>query len=159
MLEIQVEEIDWSLSKEQMEALVFGLNYFELSYAPVTLVVKCVNLDHDGDTVDLDEVIELRIANHEDWRRTLWHELAHVKQYVNDELELEKTHAVWKGKLRVREDSHYWYEPWEIEAREMEDELDVAYFKRVAASHATSLQTAKKEEAAKNSWEEDVEEC
>ena len=127
MIDIEVKEIDWVLEKEHIDAIVFGLKQLDLTYAPVTLIIECSSLGegHHGDTVDLDEEIVLRLSNDSEWRRTLWHELAHVKQYVNDELELESEYAVWKGKLIKR--TEYWDEPWEVEAREVEEKLEDVY--------------------------------
>lgn len=45
---------------------------------------------------------------------TLAHEMVHVKQYINGELNDEMT--LWKGKKVDSDKMDYWVHPWEIEA-------------------------------------------
>jgi len=49
---------------------------------------------------------------------TLAHEMVHVKQYLNDELNEEMT--LWKGKKVDSDNMDYWIHPWEIEASGIE---------------------------------------
>ena len=54
------------------------------------------------------------------------HEMTHIKQFVYDELDLDK--CAFKGEQYIIEnDLDYWFSPWEIEARGMEQAL-WAYF-------------------------------
>jgi hypothetical protein len=49
--------------------------------------------------------------------KTLAHELVHIKQFVYGETNEALTR--WKGN-KVSNDTDYWFEPWEIEARGLE---------------------------------------
>jgi hypothetical protein len=49
---------------------------------------------------------------------TLAHEMVHVKQYV--EGELDDTMTTWRGKKIKSDNIEYWYQPWEVEALGLE---------------------------------------
>lgn len=61
--------------------------------------------------------------------KTLFHELAHVKQYHNKELKISavKKCSVWKGELysteRINEIEYYKNLPWEVEARMISENM------------------------------------
>lgn len=53
------------------------------------------------------------------------HEFTHIKQYHKGELrDLGKTEHIWHGKNKsIMEPIDYWFAPWEIEARGMEQAI------------------------------------
>lgn len=55
---------------------------------------------------------------------TLIHELIHVRQFAHNELKFFKTQGVnrWQDTL-IGEETEYWNEPWEVEARFYESKL------------------------------------
>lgn len=54
--------------------------------------------------------------------RLIAHELTHVNQFEKGELIWTEDDAVYKGELyRYENDLEYWFAPWEVEARGMED--------------------------------------
>ena len=53
---------------------------------------------------------------------TLFHELVHVKQFELDGLYMSQELMMFKGE-RHPQDACYWWYPWEIEARGMEEAL------------------------------------
>ncbi len=56
-----------------------------------------------------------------DYLMTLFHELTHLKQYISQDLQGVNPDVVkWKGKPVKVGSINYWLEPWEIEARGME---------------------------------------
>ena len=65
----------------------------------------------------------LDIALYGNWMSTLAHELVHVKQFARKEL--DPALQYWKGKDHV--DTEYWQQPWEIEARKLQQKLMKAY--------------------------------
>lgn len=61
---------------------------------------------------------------------TLAHEMVHVKQYLNGELNEEMT--LWKGKKVDSDNMDYWIHPWEIEAHGVEQGL---IYKFITTNH------------------------
>jgi len=51
--------------------------------------------------------------------RTLFHELAHVKQYAKKELVYKAKYSLWKGQ-QFADIANEWNRPWEREARKYE---------------------------------------
>lgn len=116
--------------KSLLKPLEFGINLLELHHAPVDLFVYLVEMPngYHGDSIDLDDRIEIRInSNSSDKVSTLFHELVHAKQYINDELILEGDHAVYHEKLYKREEIQYEDEPWEVEAFILEQKMMEAW--------------------------------
>lgn len=75
----------------------------------------------------------LEISNEldgEELIKTIAHELVHVKQYVKNELrERYKPyhHHMWHKELIIVNDDNCYDVPWEVEARELEEELFERY--------------------------------
>ena len=59
---------------------------------------------------------------------TLAHEMVHVKQYVNGEL--NDTMTNWRGKKVNSDNIEYWSQPWEIEAYGIQAGLFTKFAKR-----------------------------
>jgi fructose-1,6-bisphosphatase/sedoheptulose 1,7-bisphosphatase-like protein len=69
-------------------------------------------------------LIVLKKGNREQLLQTLAHEMVHVKQWVNGEVDEEQTH--WKGKkVKASKDQDVF--PWEKEARALEKSLYQAF--------------------------------
>jgi hypothetical protein len=56
---------------------------------------------------------------------TLAHEMVHVKQYVNEDI--NDSLSVWKGTKVNSDDIDYWEQPWEVEAHGLEKGLFFKY--------------------------------
>lgn len=56
---------------------------------------------------------------------TLAHEMVHVKQYINGELNEEM--STWKGRKVNSDKIDYWVQPWEVEAHGLEQGLIYKY--------------------------------
>lgn len=97
------------------------------SPVPLVIILRDFECNSHGDALDLDEKCIIRLARKGNWLSTLFHELEHIRQYIEDELELEQDQAMWRGKKVLRGD--YWSEPWEVEARKVEDKLFSKYRK------------------------------
>ena len=59
------------------------------------------------------------VALYGNWLSTLAHEMVHVKQFAKDELDMALCY--WKGKDHTKTD--YWKQPWEKEARKLQQKL------------------------------------
>ena len=67
------------------------------------------------------------VGLHGNWLTTLAHEMVHVKQFARNELDSALT--VWKGKDHTN--TEYWDQPWEREARRLQNKLVVAFEKEL----------------------------
>lgn len=76
------------------------------------------------DPVDRRNFI-IDVALYGNWLATLAHEMIHVKQFARDELDMGLCY--WKGKDHTRTD--YWKQPWEKEARKLQQKLVNNYAK------------------------------
>lgn len=114
------------------DAIAFGLDELDLWACDAELQV-ILRGDYPcgsyGDCIDLNHEIVVRVSKQSHWLKTLFHELVHVKQYINDELELEQDFAMWKGRLYKSDETEYWDSPWEVEARKKEEKLYRKYRK------------------------------
>lgn len=59
------------------------------------------------------------------WLSTLAHEMVHVKQFARGELSSSLQH--WKG--RDHSDTEYWDQPWEKEARRLQNKMVLEFEK------------------------------
>ena len=82
--------------------------------------------DDEDNVIDLIMEVQTGQSNDE-IIHTLAHEMVHVKQYVNGEL--NESLDVWKGKEIDPDSIDYDDHPWEIEAEKLGDELYEAYKK------------------------------
>lgn len=95
-----------------------------------TMVVKMIKHgDFSGQAVQLHEGNYIvHVSSNKDVHEvlsTVFHELTHVKQYIQDGFDMTKDSAVWKGKSFKITGTfwNYWKSPWEKEARKMEKRL------------------------------------
>lgn len=101
----------------------------EVTPIPIQINLKGETLDY-GDSMDLDDKIVIRIFKSSHWLSTLFHEMEHARQYLMGDLLLESKYVIWKGEMRKRDPNEYWDEPWEVEARRVEDELYHRFVKK-----------------------------
>ena len=59
------------------------------------------------------------------WLTTLAHEMVHIKQFARGELDCSLQH--WKG--RDHSDTEYWDQPWEKEARKLQNKMALKFEK------------------------------
>lgn len=59
------------------------------------------------------------------WLTTLAHEMVHIKQFARGELDCSLQH--WKG--RDHSDTEYWDQPWEKEARKLQNKMVLKFEK------------------------------
>lgn len=111
----------------------FGLKRLGLLYSPVPIVVRLKGSigGEFGYCVDLDDKICITVSKQGNYIKTLFHELEHARQYLNDELDLEHSHAMWKGHVYKRNIKSYYQEPWEVKARKVEKKLYRAFKKKI----------------------------
>lgn len=100
----------------------------DVSPVPIDIILKGECLDY-GDALDLDHKIVIRLFKSDLWIETLFHELEHARQYIFCELALEDKSAYWKGELYDRSASQYYDEPWEVQARKVEEKLSTEFRK------------------------------
>jgi len=115
------------------DAAAFAIERLNLSASPVPvrIILKAgLSCGSYGDSIDLDHEFVIRITKQADWLSTLFHEFEHIRQFLDDELELEHSHAIWKGKLIDRSKMDYWNSPWEKKARKVEKKLLRKYLKK-----------------------------
>lgn len=113
----------WKPSEEFYDAVEYGIHALCLEEIPGELTIELVS----GNPVTLgdsyfDGIDEYSIRLTKPDISTLFHELVHVMQYANYELEVYKEgHGFWQGK--TLEGLTYEESPWEIEAYHMEKAL------------------------------------
>lgn len=88
---------------------------------PITVVLRQFEDGYFGDALDRDHSFYVRIAKQGNWIKTIFHELEHIRQYVEDELEIEEGMAMWRGTKFI--DPDYESCPWEAMALEAEEQL------------------------------------
>lgn len=127
MLKIRVKAKAWwcpDVVNEVREAAKWACEYHDLDISPIPIHIKlCGPSDIYGDSIDLDYKIVVRLFACEEWLPTLFHEMTHAYQYVYGKLQLEMQYAYWLGTLIARDDFEYQQEPWEVEARKLEEKM------------------------------------
>ena len=131
----------WSAGERKLarKAVEFALDALDLRVTPVPIDIRLKGKSEIdfGDSIDLEYKIVVRLHKNDNWLSTLFHELEHARQYIYCELELEHSHAIWRGTLSTRNEEdweQYWNSPWEIAAREKEVELLAAFQKNLLTS-------------------------
>ena len=100
------------------------INRFK-AYVDIRLHHKYVIGDSEGFCEPkTDRAFKLDVCLYGNWMSTLAHEMVHVKQYLRRELNWSLT--AWKGRGGW-EDTVYWDQPWEIEARDLQLKLVLMY--------------------------------
>ena len=121
-------------TKNSVELIVnWAVKELDLDVSPVPIHIHLKGpADRWGDCIDLDTKVVVRIFFSDLWMQTIFHELEHARQYVYGELQLEHDHAIWKGKLIERIEDRYYEDPWEVQAREVEDKMEIKFLTFIA---------------------------
>ena len=114
-------------------AAEYAVKRLGLNYSPIPIIIRLKGgLGEDfGYCIDLEDKICISISKNGNYLKTLFYELEHARQYVDDELDLEHTHAMWKGHLYKRKYKDYYNEPWEVKARKVEQKFYRAFTKKI----------------------------
>lgn len=124
MEHISFKPTGWRPSRQFTNALEYGINALCLEKVEGNLLIEKVDTEHSvplGDCMfdGLDDY-HIRLTSLD--VGVLFHELVHVMQYANYELEIyEEGHGYWKGK--VLKGLSYEESPWEVEAYHIEQIL------------------------------------
>lgn len=113
---------NWLPSLEFIRAVEYGLHALCLENYKGDLLIEKVDQEGVlGDAI-FDGVDEFHIRVTSEDLATIFHELVHVMQFANYELEVyDEGHGYWKGE--TLEGLTYENSPWEIEAHHIEQVL------------------------------------
>lgn len=122
------QEIIWVMS-----ALEFAVRFYEISDEKATLMCKMITGTEEPCEATADRIkgkrFELRLNRSQlntkpAIIKAVMHEMTHVKQFINDGLRLYSKAAKFQGKqYDMLNAVDYWFAPWEMEARAMEEPL------------------------------------
>lgn len=103
------------------------LSVLELSFIR-TDMEECGGCEYETTNINPRSfVIEIsKKVKGDEFIKTIAHELVHVKQYVTGELKERykpNFHILWYNNVANITQSTYYYSPWEVEARELEEKL------------------------------------
>lgn len=126
----------WPLKNREIikKAAFWGSKQLEIHKLPISILVRFMGRseDHGGCIKLKPNKYVIHIHSDRSIRRsisTIFHELTHIKQCVEDGFELIEGGAFWKRNFVVVRNDEYWNLPWEIEARRSERELRRVFFK------------------------------
>lgn len=116
-----------------MQSLEFAIDFYQLQDEKATLTVKLITGTDDTCEGTADRLkskrFEVRL-NHslldteEEMIKASMHEMTHIKQFIKDGLRYYSKAAKFNGKsYELNEGTDYWFSPWEMEARAMEEPL------------------------------------
>lgn len=124
---------DW---KRLYTAVNVAMKELNLDFLPGRITVEMLPGTVEGfygDSVDEGcNHYTIRVCDLGDVYRTLFHELAHVFQYAWEGLSIETDRAHFRGEdyfINVKEWESYYNAPWEVEARQLEEQLLEAWEK------------------------------
>ncbi len=116
-----------------MEALEFVIDFYELQDPKATLMCKLITGMDESCEGTADRIknkrFEIRINRHlltseQEQIKAVMHEMTHVKQFINNGLRLYGKAAKFDGQqYDMNTSKDYWFSPWEMEARAMEEPL------------------------------------
>jgi hypothetical protein len=116
-----------------IEAVEFAIGYFDLEDEKSTLTVKLINGLQESLEATADRIknkrYEIRLNRNllttsEELLKAVFHEMTHVKQFVENGLRIYHRAAKWeKNDYKLVTNEDYWMSPWEMEARAMEEPL------------------------------------
>jgi len=119
-------QLDNSLTAYTMLAVKSFAKQLKINRKKFTVVVKLHHKSVINDTVEgeveplSDRAFIIDVCLYGNWLSTLAHEMVHVKQFVNHELDATLTR--WKSN-RYCDNIDYWDQPWEKEARRLQNKL------------------------------------
>jgi hypothetical protein len=114
------------------ECLVqFAIGYFNLGKGKLEVL-----MDEDIESGSIAEAVRVSknkfmivlsknmIDSDESLAKTIFHEMTHIKQYMQDGFKIGAKKVSWQGKkFSVKSEKDYWLSPWEMEARAMEEAM------------------------------------
>ena len=134
----------WSIEDAILtENLVnYAIDYFKLGKGKLEVL-----MDEDIESGSIAEAVRVSknkfmivlsknmIDSDESLARTIFHEMTHIKQFMQDGFKIGAKKVSWQGeKFNVKSEKDYWLSPWEMEARAMEEALlrfwEIDYEKR-----------------------------
>lgn len=115
-----------------IDALDFAIDFLDIEEEKSTLNVKLLTghkSDQEDATADRlkSKRYEIRLSkasldNEEEMLKAIFHEMVHVRQFAENGLRLyARKKALYEGKEFI--DFDYWFAPWEMEARAMEEPM------------------------------------
>jgi hypothetical protein len=125
----------WSTTEiiRVMSALEFAVGFYEIRDEKATLMCKLITGTDEPCEATADRIkgkrFELRLNRRLldteiELTKAVMHEMTHIKQFINDGLRLYSKAAKFQGKqYEMNEAIDYWFAPWEMEARAMEEPL------------------------------------
>lgn len=126
----------WNIMEcsETMRSIEFAAAWYKLDTGICSIKLLSNNNPDSGDFLRIkNNKFEIRVnkknlSTLDDIRKTIFHEMTHVKQCVKDGLRLEGKNSKFRGTNYDTNNLDYWIRPWEIEARGMEEAL-LAFYK------------------------------
>lgn len=134
----------WSIEDAILtENLVnFAIDYFKLGKGKLEVL-----MDEDIESGSIAEAVRVSknkfmivlsknmIDSDESLAKTIFHEMTHIKQYMQDGFKIGAKKVSWQGKkFSMKSEKDYWLSPWEMEARAMEEAMlrfwEIDYEKR-----------------------------
>lgn len=134
----------WSIEDAILaESLVeFAMSYFKLGKGKLEVL-----MDENIESGSIAEAVRVSknkfmivlsknmIDSDESLAKTIFHEMTHIKQYMEDGFKIGAKKVSWQGKkFNMKSEKDYWLSPWEMEARAMEEALlrfwEIDYEKR-----------------------------
>jgi hypothetical protein len=120
----------------------YAIDYFKLGKGKLEVL-----MDEDIESGSIAEAVRVSknkfmivlsknmIDSDESLARSIFHEMTHIKQYMQDGFKIGAKKVSWQGeKFSVKSEKDYWLSPWEMEARAMEEALlrfwEIDYEKR-----------------------------
>ena len=123
----------WSIEDAILtENLVnYAIDYFKLGKGKLEVL-----MDEDIESGSIAEAVRVSknkfmivlsknmIDSDESLARTIFHEMTHIKQFMQDGFKIGAKKVSWQGeKFNVKSEKDYWLSPWEMEARAMEEAM------------------------------------
>lgn len=109
----------------------FAIDYFKLGKGKLEVL-----MDEDIESGSIAEALRLskkkymivlsknQIDSDESLAKTVFHEMTHIKQFMQDGFKIGAKKVSWQGKkFSVKSEKDYWLSPWEMEARAMEEAM------------------------------------
>lgn len=92
-----------------------------------------------SDIKTLPSIITLRNGPFRNMSRTIFHEMAHLKQFIFNQLVITDDVSMWKGVRVNTQKISYFNLPWEIDARAYERSIGLAWRRKKRKEFVTKL--------------------
>lgn len=130
----------WTMRKRALirDALEYANFHLELYNFDELVYIRLSGDKHiPGLCCDLGDRLVIKVSGNQsehDIVETLFHELTHVRQYANVDLDDIDDNTCWwkghqyRGTFEDTESKDYWNAPWEVEARYLGEKLRKNYY-------------------------------